>query len=172
MLPWLLNIFMDGCMREMKAKVGNVDARLKVNGVDWSVVACLFADDTVLLAESERELQQVVDEFCNVCVRRKLTVNVGKSKMMVFEREEVEVVDFSNPYRVSVPVAGRCKVDLGGERMEEVKEFKYLGTVLCKHGEMDGEIRERAVKGRCYRITCKGYEKKECVNGGKEMFME
>ncbi len=32
--------------------------------------------------------------------------------------------------------------------MQEVKEFKYLGTELCKHGEMDGEIRERAVKGR------------------------
>ncbi len=28
------------------------------------------------------------------------------------------------------------------ERMEVVKEFRYLGTVLCKHGEMDGEISE------------------------------
>ncbi len=28
-----------------------------------------------------------------VCVRRKLRVNVGKSKVMVFERKEVEVVD-------------------------------------------------------------------------------
>ncbi len=32
--------------------------------------------------------------------------------------------------------------------MEEVHEFKYLGTILCKHGSMDGEIRERTVKGR------------------------
>ncbi len=30
---WLFNIFMDGCMREMQAKVGNVGARLKVNGL-------------------------------------------------------------------------------------------------------------------------------------------
>ena len=34
-----------------------------------------------------------------------------------------------------------------GEEMEEVKE--YSGTVLCKHGEMEGEIGERAVKDRC-----------------------
>ena len=27
--------------------------------------------------------------------------------------------------------------------MEEVKEFKYLEIVLCKHEEMEGEIRER-----------------------------
>ncbi len=32
--------------------------------------------------------------------------------------------------------------------MEEVNEFKYLGTILCKHGSMEGEIRERRVKGR------------------------
>ena len=51
--PWLFNIFMDGCMREMKAKVGNIGARLKMNGNGWAVVACLFADDTVLFAESK-----------------------------------------------------------------------------------------------------------------------
>ncbi len=32
--------------------------------------------------------------------------------------------------------------------MEEVNEFKYLGINLCKHGSMEGEIRERTVKGR------------------------
>ncbi len=37
---------------------------------------------------------------------------------------------------------------LGSEKMEEVSEFKYLGTVLCKHGGMEGEIRERVMKGR------------------------
>ena len=32
--------------------------------------------------------------------------------------------------------------------MEEVSEFKYLGTVLCKHEGMEGEIRERVMRGR------------------------
>ncbi len=27
--------------------------------------------------------------------------------------------------------------------MEEVNEFKYLGSVMCKHGGMEGGIRER-----------------------------
>ena len=33
------------------------------------------------------------------------------------------------------------------KKMEKIKELKYL--VLCKHGEMEGEIRERTVKGKC-----------------------
>ena len=36
-----------------------------------------------LFAESEEELQRVVDEFSSVSMRRKLKVNVGKSKMVV-----------------------------------------------------------------------------------------
>ena len=46
-------------------------------------------------------------------MRRKVKVNVGKSKVMVFERREVEVVDFNTPYGVSVPAVGRCEVVLG-----------------------------------------------------------
>ena len=84
----------------------------------------------------------MVDEFYSVCTRRKLKMNAGKSMVMVFERRKLEVVDFNTPYRVSVPAVGRCEVVPGGKKMEEVKEFKYLGTVLCKHGEMRGEIRE------------------------------
>ncbi len=76
---------------------------------------------TVLLAESERELQRVVDQFHNGCIRRKLRVNARKSKVMMFERREVEVLDFGNPYRVSVPVDERCEIVLGEERMEKVR---------------------------------------------------
>ncbi len=32
MSPWLFNIFMYGCMREMKCKVGNTGAELRLNG--------------------------------------------------------------------------------------------------------------------------------------------
>ncbi len=73
-------------------------------------------------------------------------MTAGKSKVIVFERRKEKVVDFGNPYRVSVPVDKRCKIVFGGERMEVVKEFKYLGTVLSKHGEIE-EVRERVVKG-------------------------
>ncbi len=33
-----------------------------------------------------------------------------------------------------MPALARCRIMLGSEKMEEVREFIYLGTVLCKHG--------------------------------------
>ncbi len=115
--------------------------------MDWLVAARVFMVDTVLLAEYEREFQKEVDKFHSVCSRRKLRVNAGKSKMMVCERKVTEVVDYRNPYRVSAPVDEICEIVIGDERMEVVKEFKYLGTVLSKHGEIEGLVRERSVKG-------------------------
>ena len=42
----------------------------------------LFADDTALVADSEDKLCRLVSKFGRVCERRKLRVNVGKSKVM------------------------------------------------------------------------------------------
>ena len=41
----------------------------------------LFADDTALVADSEGKLCRLVSGFGRVCVRRKLRVNVGKTKL-------------------------------------------------------------------------------------------
>ncbi len=61
----------------------------------------------------------------------------------------------------------RCEIVMGGERMKVVKEFKYLGTVLSKHREMEGEVRERAVKGRSVIVSL-ARVMKGTSHGGKE----
>ncbi len=81
---------MDGCIRGMKVGVWDLGARLNVRGMEQPLVVGLYSDDTVLLAESEGMLQRIIDEFDRVCKRRKLKVNAGKSKVMVFERAGAE----------------------------------------------------------------------------------
>ncbi len=68
----------------------------------------LYADYTVLLAESEGMLQRIVDEFDRVCKRRKLKLNAGKSKVMVFERVSEQTINFAKPYRVVSEAILRC----------------------------------------------------------------
>ncbi len=56
MSPWLFNIYMDGVMKEMKGKVGEVGVRMYTEGGKWVLNSILFADDTVLIAENESDL--------------------------------------------------------------------------------------------------------------------
>ncbi len=82
-------------MREIKARVGEFGPRVNVRGTEESLVADLFADDTVLLAEDDGTLQRIVNEYDRVCKSRKLRVNAGKSNAMVFERAREQVIDLA-----------------------------------------------------------------------------
>ena len=48
---------------------------------EWKINQLLFVDDTVLLADSEKKLCQLVEEFGRMC-RRNFKVNDYKSKVM------------------------------------------------------------------------------------------
>ncbi len=91
-------------------------------------------------------LQRIVDEYDRICKRSKLKVNAGESKAMA-ERAREQTINSAKTYRVGSEAIPGCKLGLGKEKME-VNEFKYLGTVQCKHECMEEEIKERTVKGR------------------------
>ncbi len=67
---------------------------------------------------------------------------------MVFEKRKSEVTEFANQYRMRTENQRQCRIRMIEQIMEEVIEFKYLGSVFCKFGSMEGEIRERAIQGR------------------------
>ena len=82
MLPWLFNLYIDGVVREVNARVLGRGLKLVDGNYNEWELNQLFADDTLVVADSERKLCQLVTEFGRVCERRKLRVNVGKSKVM------------------------------------------------------------------------------------------
>ena len=52
------------------------------DGREWRLLVLLYADDLVLWDESEEGLRAVVGRFAEVCRRRGLKLNVGKSKVL------------------------------------------------------------------------------------------
>ena len=70
-------------------------------------------------------------EFGRACERRKLRVNVGKSKVMRCTRSED---------------GARLNVMLNGEALEEVDQFKYLGSVIAANGGVE-DVRHRVNEG-------------------------
>ena len=55
---------------------------LSANGSRFEINQPLFADDTALVADSEENFRGLVSEFSRICERRKLRLNVDKSKVM------------------------------------------------------------------------------------------
>ena len=78
----------------------------------------------MVVADSEKKLRQLVSEFGKVCKRRKLRVNVGKIK-------DVRCIRKGN--------GARLNVMLDGEALEEVDQFKYLGSVSGSGCEQQSE---------------------------------
>ena len=119
MSPWLFNLYTDGVVREVNAQVLGRGLKL-VDGSDneWELNQLLFANDTVVVADSERKLCQLVTEFGRVCERRKLRVNVGKSKVMRCTRNED---------------GARLNVMLNGEALEESRSVQIFRlSYSCK----------------------------------------
>ena len=133
MSPWLFNLYIDGVVREVNARVlGRGLKLIDRNENDWEMNQLLFADDTVVVADSEEKLCRLVSEFGRVCKRRKLRVNVGKSKVMRCTKNEG---------------SARLNVMIDGEALEEVDQFKYLGSVIAANGGVEADVSHRVSEG-------------------------
>ena len=73
MLPWLFNLYTDGVVREVNARgLGRGLKLVDGNDNEWELNQLLFTDDTLVVADSERKLCQLVTEFGWVFERSKL----------------------------------------------------------------------------------------------------
>ena len=135
MSPWLFNVFIDGVMREVQQEVRETGVSLwdASRNCALKVGWLMYADDTVLVAGSEVELQKLVDEFGRVCRKRKLSVNISKSKVMKIGGNQG-----TNDLNVS----------LNNRRMEEVDTYRYLGVDISSDGKMHEELCHRMKEAR------------------------
>ena len=78
----------------------------------------LYADDTLILSDSPEAFQDSLNSFHNYCADWKLTVNMNKSKIMIFGARKVNHFSFY----------------LGDTNLEIVNSYKYLGTFFTPTG--------------------------------------
>ena len=119
-------------VREVDVRVlGKGLELLSANGGRFEINQLLFADDTALVADSEK-LWRLVSEFGRVCESRKLRVNVGKSKVMRCSR---------------YGIGDRMHVILNDEPLEEVDCFKYMGSQVAADGGCERDVVQRMNEG-------------------------
>ncbi|GAA6085164.1 receptor-type tyrosine-protein phosphatase F-like, partial [Tachysurus ichikawai] len=93
---------------------------------DHRILSLLFADDVVLLASSNQDLQRALGRFAAECEAAGMRISTSKSEAMVLSRKRVA-----------------CSLQVGGELLPQVEEFKYLGVSFTSEGRMEREIDRR-----------------------------
>ena len=129
--PWL-NVFLDSVIGGMDRERRGV--RMKLDNDEWWVNVLLFADDAAIVADTEEELCYLVKQFERMCDDKGLKINPGKSKVMKLRKliEEEQWVGH---------------VELGGELLESVDVFRYLGMDIEEGGGVMTEVNHRLNEG-------------------------
>ena len=87
-----------------------------------------YADDTVSIAESKNQLQQLMDTVVEEREAKGLFMNSAKSFTMVFSNSEVRPT---------------CKITVHGNTLEQVDRFVYLGSLFMSDGRWEKDVRQR-----------------------------
>ena len=87
-----------------------------------------YADDKVLLAESEQQLQQILDSVNTAGKEFGMKMNPKKTKMMLINRDDNKSM---------------MNITIDGTPVEQVNKFVYLGQLITDDGKCDSEIFRR-----------------------------
>ncbi|KAK3526805.1 hypothetical protein QTP70_033550 [Hemibagrus guttatus] len=117
--PVLFIVFMDRISRRSQGLEGDRFG-------DHRISSLIFAGDVVLLAPSSLDLQHALGRFAAECEAAGMRVSTSKSEAMVLDWKKVA-----------------CTLQVGGEVLPQVEEFKYLGVLFTSEGRMDREIDRR-----------------------------
>jgi len=93
------------------------------------VKTLMYADDLALIAESPADLQLMIDALYNYCSTWGLSVNLNKSKAMIF--------------RKGARLPANLHWSYNGQPIEIVKEYKYLGVILTYNLSFQKHLDER-----------------------------
>ena len=121
MSPDLFSLYGEFIMREAEDVGG-----LKVGGQNINNIR--YADDTVLIADSEEGLQRLLQKVKEASEGKGLNINVSKTECMVVSKKLERV---------------GCNLELDGIRIKQVDQFCYLGSWITSDGRCDKEIAYR-----------------------------
>ena len=123
--PLLFNIFLS----DIQSVFDEGGCNPKMNDVE---ISCLiWADDILILSETEKGLQDKLNNLASYCKTNKLQVNTDKTKTMIFTK------------------SGRLMKNqffFGKTKLENVRKYKYLGFIVTPSGEIKTGLEDLRVR--------------------------
>jgi len=85
----------------------------------------LFADDSVVVAQSAEEIQKIVDAFSNASKKFDLKINISMTEVL---------------YQPNSTKSREVDIMVDGNKLIPVPEFSYLGSIISSDRCIDAEI--------------------------------
>ena len=86
-----------------------------------------FADNQGMVASTEMGVQRLMDRWNAIAKKYSMKINIKNTKTMVVSKKDGETVS----------------IMIDGQRVEQVKTFKYLGSVTAEDGRCMEDIKQR-----------------------------
>jgi hypothetical protein len=146
--PLLFISFMDEVLKTCKRRT----ERTRVGYWNMRPVYCqglLYADDIVLIADSEEKLQETVIEWTEILRGKGMAVNEMRRKVMRVCRIGDQV--------------GNLHTMCNNIELEQTTSFEYLGTIIHQNGKIEEEALNcvRKTNNIYYQLNQTIFDKKE-----------
>ena len=91
-----------------------------------------YADDTALIAENQKDLQNLLKVVKNESREKGLDLNSKKTEVMV----------------ISKKTTPECNIFVDGTKLKQKQSFKYLGTLITQDGRSHSEVKTRIAQAK------------------------
>ena len=129
--PLLFILFLS----DLQAKLDSSKDNVKLDK-DTEISCLMWADDILILSETEEGLQHKLNSLEKYSKQNKLTVNTKKTQCMIFNKTGRLLKNYKFIYN--------------NKTLECVREYKYLGFIVTPSGEIGTglkDLRNRAMRG-------------------------
>ncbi|KAJ2952534.1 hypothetical protein O0L34_g6852 [Tuta absoluta] len=126
--PILFNIYAETIFSEA---LEDAVEGVVINGQHLSNIR--YADDTIILATTLEDLQNLVDRVESISAAYGLNINTKKTKFMMVGR---------------IPQTNRSILKVRGQPLERVQSYKYLGCIVNEQSDHSIEIKCRIEQAR------------------------
>ena len=106
------------------------EAMERVQGISFNgnnITNLRYADDAVLVADTKKKLQRMIDKLNDTCKNYGMDINVKKTKVMVISKNKNVI----------------CDLTLDSKPLEQVNRYKYLGSWITEDARCEVDIRAR-----------------------------
>ena len=118
--PDLFNLYSETILRELDGMPG-----LKIGGK--TINNLRYGDVTLLIAENEKDLQNLLNIVKNESRKKSLDLNSKKTEVMIISKKDTP----------------DCNIYVDSYKGKQLQSFKYLGTLITQDGRSHSEVNSR-----------------------------